>query len=54
MKNYLTKWSFRTALNFISSNEDIGKKSNFLLQEINREVNTIGSKVDNLETKRWL
>ena len=36
---------------FISSNKDIGKKSNFLLQEINREVNTIGSKVDNLETK---
>jgi len=36
---------------FISSNKDIGKKSNFLLQEISREVNTIGSKVDNLETK---
>ena len=28
-----------------------GKKINFLLQEINREVNTIGSKIDNISIK---
>ena len=31
-----------------------GKKINFLLQEINREVNTIGSKVDNLSIKHMV
>jgi uncharacterized protein (TIGR00255 family) len=36
---------------YILSNDDIGKKSNFLLQEINREINTIGSKVDSLSIK---
>ena len=30
--------------NFINMNEPVGKRLNFLLQEINREVNTIGSK----------
>lgn len=30
--------------NFISSTEPIGKKMNFLLQELSREANTIGSK----------
>ena len=36
---------------YILKNDDIGKKSNFLLQEINREINTIGSKVDSLSIK---
>lgn len=31
-------------LQFIKSNEPVGKKLNFLLQELSREVNTIGSK----------
>jgi uncharacterized protein (TIGR00255 family) len=30
----------------------VGRKLDFLLQEMNREVNTIGSKVDDLETVR--
>lgn len=33
----------------IKSNEPIGKKLDFLLQEMNRETNTIGSKANNLE-----
>jgi len=33
----------------MKSNEPIGQKLNFLLQEINREVNTIGSKSDSAE-----
>ena len=36
---------------YIFNNDDIGKKSNFLLQEINREINTIGSKVDSVSIK---
>jgi len=36
---------------YILNDDDIGKKANFLLQEINREINTIGSKVDNLSIK---
>ena len=33
------------------SNDDIGKKINFLLQEIIREINTVGSKVENIKIK---
>ena len=33
----------------IKLNEPIGKKLDFLLQEMNRETNTIGSKANNLE-----
>lgn len=32
----------------------IGRKLDFLLQEINREVNTIGSKVQQLEISHWV
>ena len=35
-------------LNFINNKEPIGKKMNFLHQEMLREVNTIGSKTDNI------
>ena len=33
----------------LHSNEPIGKKMDFLIQEMNRETNTIGSKANNLE-----
>ena len=36
---------------FISESDYIGKKINFLLQEITREINTIGSKVDDMKIK---
>ena len=32
-----------------SEKETIGKKLDFLIQEMNRETNTIGSKANNLE-----
>ena len=33
----------------LSSDEAIGKKLDFIIQEMNRETNTIGSKANNLE-----
>ena len=36
--------------NLLNSNEAIGKKLDFIIQEMNRETNTIGSKANNLET----
>ena len=35
--------------NLIETNEPSGKKMDFLMQEMNRETNTIGSKANNLE-----
>ena len=35
--------------NLINSNEPTGKKMDFIIQEMNRETNTIGSKANNLE-----
>ncbi len=35
--------------NLITANEPTGKKMDFLIQEMNRETNTIGSKANNLE-----
>lgn len=35
--------------NLIKSDDPVGRKLDFLLQEMNREVNTIGSKVNNVE-----
>ena len=35
--------------NYIDSNENKGKKLNFILQEMSREINTIGSKTDLIE-----
>ncbi len=35
--------------NLINADEPIGKKMDFLIQEMNRETNTIGSKANNLE-----
>lgn len=34
---------------FLNSNEPVGRKIDFILQEMNREANTIGSKVQNAE-----
>ena len=36
---------------YVLNNDNIGKKANFLLQEINREINTVGSKVDSLDVR---
>ncbi len=36
----------------LESNEPIGRKTDFIIQETNREVNTIGSKNNNLEIDR--
>ena len=35
--------------NLLESNEAVGKKMDFIIQEMNRETNTIGSKANNLE-----
>ena len=35
--------------NLLNSDEVVGKKLDFLIQEMNRETNTIGSKANNLE-----
>lgn len=37
---------------FLKVNEPVGKKLNFILQELSREVNTIGSKSPNSEVSR--
>ena len=36
-------------LNLLNESNPVGKKLDFLIQEMNREVNTIGSKANNLE-----
>ena len=36
----------------IASNEPVGRKMDFLVQEFNREANTIGSKCNDLETSK--
>lgn len=37
---------------FINSNEPVGRKMDFLVQEINRETNTIGSKANDVDIAR--
>ncbi len=37
---------------FISSDEPVGRKADFLVQEINREANTIGSKANDVDIAR--
>ena len=41
-------------LNLINENIAIGKKLDFLIQEMNRETNTIGSKANNLEITNFV
>ena len=36
---------------YLKNKNNEGKKKNFLLQEMNREVNTIGSKSDNISIR---
>lgn len=43
---------FKQFFEFIESPESIGRKMDFLCQELNREVNTIGSKANNLNITR--
>ncbi|MCW2277216.1 YicC/YloC family endoribonuclease [Heliophilum fasciatum] len=38
----------------LQSDEPVGRKLDFLLQEMNREVNTIGSKANDLELTRYV
>ena len=40
---------FKALDEIVNANEAFGRKLDFLLQEINREVNTIGSKAGNTE-----
>ena len=44
---FLAIYQFRNLIS--NNNETIGKKLDFLIQEMNRETNTIGSKANNLE-----
>lgn len=43
---------FKAFDEIVESDEPVGRKLDFLLQEINRETNTIGSKVNNAEIAR--
>ena len=49
---------FKSHLNlfylYLRSKKNEGKKKNFLLQEMNREINTIGSKSDNTKIKHFV
>ena len=38
----------------LQSDEPMGRKMDFLIQEVNRESNTIGSKCSDLEIARWV
>lgn len=38
----------------LEENEPIGRKLDFLLQEMNREVNTLGSKASDFEISKWI
>jgi uncharacterized protein (TIGR00255 family) len=48
-KGHLSHWDALTA-----SPEPCGRKLDFLLQEMNREINTIGSKADGLQTSELI
>ncbi len=43
---------FEAFAEIVESDEPVGRKLDFLLQEINRETNTIGSKASNIEIAR--
>ena len=49
LKSHIT--AFRTTL---EENEPVGRKLDFLLQEMNREVNTVGSKTTNVTIAGWV
>ena len=39
---------------YLEAEGEIGKKMDFLIQEMNREANTIGSKAQDAEIARWV
>jgi len=39
---------------FFGGGEAVGRKMDFLVQEINREANTVGSKASDIEIARWV
>ena len=43
---------FEQFTDFLKKDEPVGRKLDFILQEINREVNTIGSKANDKEISR--
>ena len=43
---------FKAFEDILSSNEPVGRKLDFLMQEMNRETNTIGSKANNAKIAR--
>ncbi|NMB11037.1 MAG: YicC family protein [Firmicutes bacterium] len=49
LKSHLVE--FRSSL---AGDEPVGRKLDFLIQEMNREVNTIGSKSSNVTISRWV
>lgn len=46
------KAHIKEAKHLLSTNEPVGRNMDFLLQEINREINTIGSKANGLEISK--
>ena len=49
MKSHISQF-----LNLLEDNSSNGKKIDFLIQEMNRETNTIGSKANNLEITNYV
>ena len=49
LKSHLSQFK-----NLLNSEQAIGKKLDFLIQEMNRETNTIGSKANNLEITNYV
>jgi len=44
----------RQMLACLGADEPVGRKMEFLIQEMNREINTIASKANDLEISRWV
>ena len=44
----------REFLAFLEQDKPVGRKMDFLIQEINREVNTLGAKIGDAEVARWV
>ncbi|MBF0441598.1 MAG: DUF1732 domain-containing protein, partial [Oligoflexales bacterium] len=40
-------------LNLLDEGEDIGRKLDFLCQEMHREINTISNKIQNIEISKF-
>jgi uncharacterized protein (TIGR00255 family) len=44
---------FKQARSCLEASEPVGRKLDFIVQEMNREINTIASKANDLEISRW-